>query len=169
MVFIGNAISFFGCILMILIGFIKKKEHILTAQCVQFGLQGLGNLVLGAVSGVVSCVVGVVRILVFTRVKVTAWLKLGFLGLQAVLTLWSGPEGFIDWLPMLSMVAYTWFLDTDNAVTFKIVNMIGNFMWVIYDLHYLNYVGCIFDSLTIITTTVGIFLILRGQRKKDIP
>lgn len=167
MILIGNAISFVGCILMIAIGFIRKKEHILTAQCIQFGFQSLGNLVLGAVSGCVSGVVGIVRIMVFNRVKVTPWLKLCFLALQAGLTFWFGADTLIDWLPMLSMVAYTWFLDTESAVTFKVVNMIGNAMWVIYDLHYLNYVGFTFDVLTIISTTIGIFLILRGGRDRN--
>lgn len=164
MIWIGNAIAFFGCVLMIGIGFIKKKEHILTAQCAQFGIQALGNLVLGAVSGCVSGLVGVVRILVFHRVRVTPWLKLGFIAIQALLTLWAGADTLIDWMPMFSMVAYTWFLDTDNAVLFKLVNMLGNFMWVIYDLRYLNYVGFTFDVLTIFSTAIGIYMILKERK-----
>jgi hypothetical protein len=66
---VGNIISFFGCLLMVAIGFVKRKEHMLTMQCAQFSVQAVANLVLGSVSGCISGAIGVVRILVFTRVK----------------------------------------------------------------------------------------------------
>lgn len=167
MILLGNCISFLGCFLMIAIGFIKKKEHILTAQCGQFVIQGTAHLILGAVSGFLSCMISLVRILVFTRVKkVTVWHKIGFLALQALLTVALGADSFVDWLPMLSVVLYTWYLDTDNAVLFKIVNMIGVAMWVIYDLIFLNYVAFTFDILTVVSTTIGIFMILWGSKKE---
>lgn len=167
MTLLGNCISFVGCFLMIAIGFIKKKEHILTAQCGQFTIQGIAHLILGAVSGFLSCMISLVRILVFTRVKkVTVWHKLGFLALQAVLTIALGADSIVDWLPMLSVVLYTWYLDTDSAVLFKIVNIVGVAMWVIYDLVFLNYVAFTFDILTVVSTTIGIFMILWGSKKE---
>ncbi len=167
MILLGNCISFVGCFLMIAIGFIKKKAHILTAQCGQFAIQGIAHLILGAVAGFLSCMISITRILVFTRVKkVTVWHKVGFLLLQALLTIVLGVNSFVDWLPMLSVVLYTWYLDTDSAVLFKVVNMVGVVMWVIYDLIFLNYVAFAFDILTIVSTTVGIFMILWGSKKE---
>ena len=163
----GNLISFVGCMLMIAIGFIKNKKHILMAQCGQFSIQSIGNLALGSVSGFISCVLGVARILVFARVKVTVWLKLGFLALQAALTAWIGAETIIQWIPFLSMVAYTWYLDTDNAVVFKIANLAGVVMWAVHDIHYLNYVAFTFDILTIVSTVTGILLILRDKKRDN--
>jgi hypothetical protein len=111
--------------------------------------------------------ISLVRILVFTRVKkVTVWHKLGFLALQAVLTIALGADSIVDWLPMLSVVLYTWYLDTDSAVLFKIVNIVGVAMWVIYDLVFLNYVAFTFDILTVVSTTIGIFMILWGSKKE---
>lgn len=167
MILLGNCISFVGCFLMIAIGFIKKKEHVLTAQCGQFTIQGVAHLILGAVSGFLSCMISLVRILVFTRAKrVTVWHKLGFLALQAVLTVALGVDSFVDWLPMLAMVLYTWYLDTDSAVLFKVVNMVGVAMWVIYDLVFLNYVAFTFDILTVVSTSIGILMILLGSKKE---
>lgn len=165
MVILGNIISFIGCAVMIGIGLLKKKEQILTGQCVQFTLQGIANLLLGAVAGFLSCVVSVVRILVFNRVKVTVWLKIGFIALQAVLTALLGGETFLEWLPVLSMVLYTWYLDTDNTVLFKCVNMFGQLMWVVYDLMHGNYAAFAFDIFAIISTTAGVLLILRDGKK----
>lgn len=167
MTLIGNIISFFGCILMVACGFIKRKDHMLAAQCGQFGLQSVANLMLGSVSGCVSGAVGIVRIVVFTRVKrVTVWLKVGFIALQGVLTWLSGAQTLVQWLPMLAMVAYTWYLDTENAVLFKFVNLLGVCMWLVHDIHYINYSAMFFDTLTILTTIVGMLLLLRDERKK---
>ncbi len=49
-ILIGNIISFAGAIIMVLIGLIKERKKILSAQIAQFALMGLGNLVLGGVT-----------------------------------------------------------------------------------------------------------------------
>lgn len=152
--------------MMILIGFIKNKDKILLAQCGQFSIQAAGNLVLGSVSGGISCIIAVIRIFVFKYVKVTVWLKLGFIGLQAVLTALSGAHTIIQWIPCLSMVAYTWYLDTDSAIVFKLANVAGVIMWAVHDFHYHNFVAFSFDIMTIVSTFAGIWLILK-DRKKD--
>ena len=169
LVIAGNIISFVGCMMMILIGFIKKKEQILLAQCAQFSVQSVGNLAVGSISGCISCIIGVIRILVFNKVKVTVWLKLGFLALQAVLTAAFGAETLVEWIPFLSMVAYTWYLDTDNAVVFKLANMAGVVMWAVHDFHYHNFVAFSFDVMTVVSTTIGILMILRDRKKTAEP
>lgn len=162
-VFLGNAIALIGCILMVGIGFLKKKSTILAGQCIQFGFQGVGHLILGSAAGTISCGVSIVRILAFTKMKVTVWLKLGFIALQMLLTLASRPDSFIQWLPVLAMLFYTWYLDTENPVVFKLVNIIGCVCWVFHDLYYKNYVSVLFDALAISSTTAGILLILRDR------
>ena len=152
---------------MIAVGLIKKKKHMLLAQAVQFTFQSLGNIVLGSINGFICSVLAVVRIFVFSKVKVTVWLKLAFIVLQLVLTLWMGADTIYEWIPFLSMLAYTWYLDTKNPVTFKIVNLIGSSLWVFHDFHYSNYTAFAFDILTIISTVIGITSILR-ENKKDL-
>ena len=166
MLLLGNLISLVGCSMMILIGFIKNKDKILLAQCGQFSIQAAGNLVLGSVSGGISCIIAVIRIYVFNYEKVTVWLKLAFIGLQAVLTALSGAHTIIQWIPCLSMVAYTWYLDTDSAIVFKLANVAGVIMWAVHDFHYHNFVAFSFDIMTIVSTFAGIWLILK-DRKKD--
>ena len=163
MIILGNILSFAGCLLMILAGLIKKKDKILVVQGGQFCLQAMSNLVLGAMPGFISCVLGLARILVFTRVRVTVWLKIGFLALQAALTLLWGASTLVEWIPFLSMVLYTWYLDTDNAVLFKVVNIVGLLLFAVHDLHYLNYVAFAFDLMTVVSTALGIVMILRNR------
>ena len=70
----------------------------------------------------------------------------------------------IQWIPFFSMVLYTWYLDTDNAVLFKLVNLLGVMMWAVHDIHYRNYVAFSFDLMTVVSTVIGILLILRDSR-----
>jgi len=149
---------------MIAVGLIKKKKNMLLTQYFQFGFQSLGNLVLGSITGFFSCVLSLIRIFVFTKVKVTVWLKLIFLAIQAAFSLWVGADSLYEWIPFFSVVAYTWYLDTENPVTFKIVNLIGVILWAFHDIHYLNYVAFSFDILTIISTAVGIYILLREKK-----
>lgn len=164
MLLLGNIAAFIGCILMVGIGLIKKKEHILTAQCFQFAFMGLGNLALGATAGVISNAVSIVRNLVFARVKNTTMLKVVFIAVQAVLTLLAGGTALIEWLPVTAVVVYTWCLDIKSDVGFKLVILGTQVLWTVYDLHYRNYVAFTFDILTMISTVIGIFRIKQEKR-----
>ena len=167
MLLAGNIISFVGCVLMISIGLIKNKKHMILAQTAQFSIMAVGHLLLSAYSAVISCVVSTLRIFVFTRFKkVPLWLKLAFLAAQTVLTCMLGARTFFDWVPLLSMVLYTLYFDNEDPVVFKLVNMAGLIMWVFHDFHYRNYASGTFDILTIISTTLGIVMIARDRRKR---
>lgn len=163
MILFGNLLSLIGCVLMVCIGLVKKKEHILIAQCVQFGFLGGGNLVLGAFSGFISGVISIIRNVVFYKVKSSVWLKLGFIAVQVALTLWSGADGLIQWLPVMAAVFYTWFVDTKNAAVFKAAIMAAQALWMIYDWYYSNFVAFSFDILTIVTNLIGILMIQKER------
>ena len=164
MLFLGNAAAFVGCILMVAIGFVKKKERILMAQCVQFGFMGLGNLLLGATAGFISNLVSIVRNLVFTRVANPLRAKILFIAVQVGLTLFTVGTGLVDWLPVITVVIYTWCLDMKNPVGFKLVLIGTSLLWAVYDWNYLNYVAFTFDLLTVGSTALGIFRIQKEKR-----
>ena len=164
MIFVlGNVASLVGCVIMVAIGFLKKKEHILAAQCVQFGFLGMGNLALGAISGFISGVVSIIRNLVFFRAKSTVWLKLLFIAIQVALTLAFGMGSWMDWLPVLAGVLFTWFVDAKRAATFKLAIIAAQSMWLVYDLYYRNYVASAFDVMTMISNLIGFFMV-RNQK-----
>ena len=148
---------------MVAIGFIKKKEHILTAQCAQFALMGAGNLILGAMAGVISNGISIIRNLLFTRVKGTAALKVLFIAIQVALTLMMSGGELIEWLPVIAVVVYTWCLDLKSATAFKTVIIGCQVLWTVYDWHYMNYVAFAFDLMTIVSTVVGIVMIRREK------
>ena len=161
--FFGNAVSMIGCLIMVGIGFLKRKQHILLAQSVQCLFMGAGNLILGGVSGFVSNVVTLLRNLVFSKRNVTVPLKVFFIALQIVLSLGSLDAGWIAWLPVLAAAVFTWFLDTQSETRLKVVILFSQVMWLIYDIHYLNYVATTFDVLTMCSNLIGLYMIRKSR------
>lgn len=160
---IANIISFIGAVIMVSIGFMKKKEHVLTAQCVQFGVLGTSNLLLGGVTGFISNIISIARNVVCNHLHFGLAWKLVFIALQLALSIPFNTNGLLGLLPVVASVVFTWFLDTDNAVFLKGIIIITCFMWVIYDFALQNYVAFAFDILNIASNMVGILAIRRSM------
>lgn len=162
-ILIGNFISLLGCLLMVVIGFLKKKQHILAAQCFQFGLLGLANLILGATSGFVSGVVGITRNLYFSYRKSSTGMKVLFIAVQVLLSLPFVGNGLVDWLPVCAAVLFTWCIDTKNEVVLKIYIIVAQLFWMFFDLYYHNYTAMAFDIFTMLSNFTGIIMIKKQK------
>lgn len=160
---IGNAISMIGCLIMVLIGFLKKKNHILIAQCIQCLFMGVGNLTLGGISGFICNIVTIIRNIVFLRFRNTTAMKIFFITLQFVLSISTLSAGWISWLPIVSSALFTWYMDTKSEVKLKIVILCTQVMWLTYDLYYLNYVASAFDVMTFISNSIGLYWVCRKK------
>ena len=161
---IGNAISMIGCLIMVLIGFLKRNNHILMAQCAQCLFMGAGNLILGGVSGFISNVVTIFRNLVFLKLKNTVFLKVFFILLQLVLSWSSLTAGFISWLPLIAAALFTWCMDTKSAVKLKKVILCTQVMWLTYDLYFRNYVASAFDVMTMVSNVIGLYMVCKKNK-----
>ena len=111
-ILLGNAVTFIGALLMVGIGFIKTKKNILRVQCIQFAIMGIGNLILGGVTGFISNAVSILRNLICFKRELTLPLKLLFIAIQIIITGSVNRMGFIGWLPVFAACLFTWFLDT---------------------------------------------------------
>ena len=160
---IGNAVSMIGCLIMVLIGLLKQKSHILIAQSVQCLFMGAGNLILGGVSGFISNIVTIIRNLVFLKFRNTAALKVFFILLQLILSLGSLTDGFISWLPLIAAALFTWCMDTRSPAKLKICILCTQVMWLAYDLYYRNFVASAFDVMTFISNVIGLYMVCRKK------
>lgn len=164
LVVIGNIISFIGSSFMIVIGLIRKKNHILLAQCAQFGIMGVGQLLLGGITGTVTNIVSIMRNLICVKFKFTLVHKIFFILLQVILTVLVRPVGLIPWFPTFASCLYTWFLDSKNEILLKAVMIVGQFFWIVFDFSIRNYTALAFDVFTVISTIAGIIIIKKNQR-----
>lgn len=160
---IGNAISMVGCLIMVLIGFLRKKNQILIAQCVQCLFMGVGNLTLGGISGFICNIVTILRNVVFMRFKNTTFLKVSFVLLQFFLSIGTLRAGIINWLPLTATVLFTWCMDTKSAAKLKICLLCTQVMWLTYDLYYYNYVASAFDAMTMVSTCIGLYMVCKKK------
>ena len=163
MLILGNALSLVGCIMMVAIGFVKKKEKILHYQCVQFGFMAAGNLVLGGMSGTITNVVGIFRNLAFAKNKGGWGLKARFILIQLVISFVCWIPDVFELLPIVATVIFVLFLDTKSDVLFKAINILAMAMWVVYDFSNRNYVAFIFDILTIVSSAMAMVSLLKGR------
>ena len=161
---IGNAVSMIGCLIMVLIGFLKRKNHILVAQCAQCLFMGVGNLVLGGISGFVCNIVTIIRNLVVLKFRNTTFLKIAFVVLQFVLSMGSLSAGFISWLPILSAALFTWCMDTKSPAKLKICILCTQVMWLVYDLYYRNYAASAFDVMTMVSNLIGLYMVCKQKK-----
>ena len=166
-ILIGNVVSLIGAIIMIAIGLLKKKNSILAAQCIQFGIMGLGNLILGGVSGFISNVVGIVRNLICFKKEFTLPLKIVFVVIQAILTIIFNQSGLYGWLPFFATVVFTWSLDAKNESALKLAIIIGQILWAFHDFHFQNYSALACDIFTVVTNIVGLFMIRKNENKLE--
>lgn len=165
-ILIGNFISLLGCILMVISGLIKEKKKILLVQSFQVALLGIANLVLGAFSGFIAGIVSLVRNLVFTRLESSTKLKLLFIFIQIVLSINPNGMTWVDWMPVIACVSFTWYIDTPSEITLKKIFIMNLTCWAIYDLTYTNYVSFTFDLFSIISNFIGILMIKKTAKEK---
>ncbi len=164
---IANLIALVGCIIMVLTGLIKSKSKILIAQNVQMGMQGIAHAMLGAYSGMLSCIIGITRNFVTLKRELTLSLKLIFIGAQALLTLLFGnPTFFLNWFPLISNSIYIATLDSKNIIVIKISIMISTACWIIFDFYYQNYSSFAFDVLTVASNLIGICMLLKAKESE---
>lgn len=165
-IIIANIIALIGSLLMIGIGLIKRKKHILLAQSLMFVIMGTANLLLGGVTGFVTNILSAVRNIITFKWKLTLPLKLVFILIQIVIALCVNRIGLLGWLPVISASIFTWFLDTESEITLKIVIIGTQVLWVVYDFCMMNYSAFTFDILTIVSNLIGIYRIQKGKKDR---
>lgn len=160
---IGNIISFIGALVMVATGLIKTKKKILITQCFQYGIMGIGNLILGGITGCIANVVSILRNIVGCKIDLTLPLKIFFIIIQIIPTYFLNNMGIVGWLPTFAACIFTFFLDTKNEIVIKLLIILSQIMWGIFDFTISNFAGLTFDILTIITNFIGIFMVKKNK------
>ena len=163
-VLLGNIVTFAGALIMVYVGFLKTKKSILTAQSVQCLIMGIGNLILGGMTGFMANMVTIARNLFCLKKEMTVPFKLIFITLQLALGVPFNNLGVIGLLPVLAACLFTWFLDTKSEIVLKILIITAQVMWLVFDATIRNYVSVTMDVFTILSNLAGIGMIV-GNRK----
>lgn len=160
-ILIGNIISFIGCAIMVATGLIKTKKKILIAQNAQYLIQGIANLILGGVTGFVSNLISMARNIYCLKFEFNIWAKIAFIVAQFIFTALTNTMGLAGWLPFIAATIFTLSLDTKDEKILKLTIIACEFCWIIFDLILKNYTAFAFDIFTIISTIVGIIMLIK--------
>lgn len=160
----GNIVSLVACTVMVFIGFIKNKDKIIATQIVQFTLMTASNFLLGALGGVISNIISIVRNIIIAKKGCTKGIKVALILIQTVLSIGTVTLNPITWFPIIANSMFTWCIDTKNIFLFKWVIIITLVMWAVYDISHQNYVSVWFDICTIISTSVSMLKIKKEQQ-----
>ncbi len=164
-VLLANIVSLIGCCIMVIIGLLKTKRQMLLAQVLQFIFLGTANLMLGGVTAFWTNMISIGRNLYSFRFNFGLIPKLVFILIQVPITLAVNTQGLLGWIPFVGTVVFTWVMDTKNEIVMKAVIIGSEMLWAIYDFTLMNYTGMTFDILTVISSSIGIFIILRDRKK----
>ena len=172
-ILLANLFSTAACIVMVVLGFVRKKENLVNGQAIQLGLLAVSNTLLGAFSGTIGNVIGVVRCVILPKASKPIYWKIGFILVQFVATLLMMIFVTKDyaiwqcWIPFVYAVILTCVLDCKSVVVFKIAIAIAQALFFFFDLYYVNYGSMAADLLTVITNITSVlFYDLKAAKAK---
>lgn len=162
--YIGNAICFAGSVIMAAMGMIKDKKRFLIAQSIMNVFFIAGNLFLGGYSGAIANGCTMLRNIVCLRWTLNTPLKLVFIFIQLAMTAATKSQSVLLWLPVIGAGIFTWYMDTDNMKLLKIIIIITQMMWLVYDIYILNYATVPFDIAACITNSVSLYRLSKAEK-----
>ena len=172
-ILLANLFSTAACIVMVVLGFVRKKENLVNGQAIQLGLLAVSNTLLGAFSGTIGNVIGVIRCFILPKAKKVITWKIGFILVQLAATLLMMIFVTKDyaiwqcWIPFAYAVILTCVLDCKSVVVFKIAIAIAQALFFFFDLYYVNYGSMAADLLTVITNVTSVlFYDLKAAKAK---
>ena len=177
---LGHVCSAIACVIMVAIGFLKKKDQIVLGQCFQLGFLGAGNFILGAVSGGIGNTLGVIRNLILPKSNKPLMWKVIFIVVQIALslvfyksTIEAADPARLDalkliyWIPVLYTIILTCVLDTKNVNVFRVAIIIAQAMFCFFDGFYGNWFAFLANILTVLSNGYSIFADARAAKKAN--
>ncbi len=153
---VAQVLSFIGYSLMVVTGYIKKEKKMLRVQDLQLVFMAGMTLLLNAYSGAIINTLAIVKNEIYLAGKLNKYTKAAVVGFGAVMTFIFNNSGIMGWWPILSLFVFTYLLGKGGAIGIKLLILGTTIGWGIFDLYITNYVGVVFDVLTVISCIIGI-------------
>ena len=163
----AQVLSFIGYVLMVVTGYIKKEKKMLRTQDVQLVFIIAMGVLLNAFSGIIINSIQIIKNEIYLRGKLNKYSKAVIVGLGIVMTLIFNNGGIAGWLPAVNLFIFTYFLGMGGAMGIKALIFITTCGWAIYDFSITNYVGFVFDILTLISCIIGVIR-LKNENNKTV-
>jgi len=157
MILLGNIIALMASIFMVIAGLLKDRKRIIYVQSIQIFLFILSNAVLGGITGVITNLISLIRNILCYKDKFNIKVKIILIAISIIFSLLFNNLGIIGLLPLISVVMYTYLMDTKDVRKFKYINILATSLWFVYDIYILSYTSAIFDFMCILANIITIF------------
>lgn len=165
-IIIANVIDFVAALIQVGSGSIKKKSNILVVQIIQLLMQGVSMLLLGGITGAISNVLSCYRNYLCYKEKLNRVWKGILIAASVAMTLLFNNQGWLGIIPVAVCTVYILLMDVKDPIKFKLLVTLSFVPWIIYHFALQLYVAAIFDAISVITSAVTLFVMMKG--KKDV-
>ena len=162
---IANIIDFLASMLMVASGSIKKKSRILAVQIIQLMMQSVSMLLLGGITGAVNNVLSCLRNYLCYKEKLNVFWKAALIAASIALTLLLNDQGLLGLIPVVVCTVYILLMDLKDPIAFKLLVTLTFVPWVFYHFFLGAYVATVFDTLSVLTNAVTLFVMIKEKKK----
>lgn len=153
----GNFVALIGSILMVYSGSVKVRKKIIYIQTLQILAFAISDLILGGYTGTIVNLISLVRNYLCYKDKLARDNKIILILSCTIFSLLFNNLGLLGFLPLISTVVYTCFMDVKNTIKLKLLIIFTMVLWLIYDIFIHSYISAVFDFFSIIANTVTIY------------
>lgn len=166
---IGQIIGIIGFVFLGISNLVKTRKKIILFQMLSCFIFSIHYFLLNALTAAVLNLIGIIRGIMFYNKKEVNKKYISYFIGYILLYLIVGIITYDDIFsifPIIAYILYTISVFNSKELIMKIINLIISLMWIIYDLSYLSYGGIISDILMIITGLIGIFILIKKNKKQ---
>lgn len=165
-VIIANIIDFIAALLQVGSGSIKKKSNILVVQIIQIFIQGVSMLMLGGVTGAINNLFSCVRNYLCYKEKLNRVWKGILIAASVIMTVLFNTQGWLGVIPVTVCTVYILLMDVKDPIKFKLLVTLSFVPWIVYHFALRLYVAAIFDAISVVTSAVTLFVMMK-EKKSD--
>ncbi len=156
-IIIGNIISFFAAIFMILSCIVDDRKKVFLFQCINAIMLTVASIFFASYAGCVSLILSAIRNVFIVKEKFTKGMMIIFLLLSLIVGLYINNRGLVGFISIFATMQYTigcYYIKDPQGTRYNIwVNL---FMWVIYSFSILDFSTGISDFTTLVINTISI-------------
>lgn len=150
----------------------KQKKHILIAFIFVNIFAGLGYILLGAYTGLLTCGIAVIQTIIQyifdkKQKEVPKYFSIIYL-VSSIIGGFFTYKTFIDILPLLSFVMYTLSILPKKESTVRKFTLLKLLLWIPYDAFNFAFASMIGRIITVISTIVGMIRLDIKKEKVDL-
>lgn len=154
--YIAQTAAILGFIVLIISFWCKDRKKILKVQTVSSILYSIQYLLLGGYSGLGVNILGTIRSVVFANKKESSkkFLIIFIIAYAAVgILTW---DSLISLFPIIASLVYVIATYNDNPQYIRIGCIIASVFWIIYNFSIMAYVGCVTESILMISNILAV-------------